>query len=78
VRYAPNPHHQRAKLLLLTTRGRSLYDAASARQAPWAAVLADGLSQRALEAATGLLRMLRERLEAATDAPALPRRRRAA
>jgi DNA-binding MarR family transcriptional regulator len=79
VRYAPNPHHQRAKLLLLTTRGRSLYDAASARQAPWATALADGLSQRALDAATGLMRMLRQRLETATDDEAsAPRRRRVA
>ena len=79
VRYAPNPHHQRAKLLLLTARGRTLYAAASARQAPWAAALADGLSQRALDAATHLLRALRQRLETTTgDEASMPRRRRVA
>ena len=77
VRFAPNPHHQRAKLILLTERGRALYEAAAERQAPWAAALADGLSRRAIDAATELLRALRTRLEAATDdaAPASDRRR---
>ena len=32
VRFAPNPHHQRAKLVLLTARGKSAYDAAMKRQ----------------------------------------------
>jgi DNA-binding MarR family transcriptional regulator len=64
VRFAPNPHHQRAKLVLLTERGRSLYEAASARQKPWAAGLADGMSARTIEAATRVLRRVRRRLEA--------------
>ena len=65
VRFAPNPHHRRAKLLLLTERGRALFDAATARQGPWAAALADGLSRRDLDGATAILRALRVRLERA-------------
>ena len=65
VRFAPNPHHQRAKLVLLTEHGRALYEAAAERQRPWAAALADGLPPGDVETATGLLRAVRGRLEAA-------------
>jgi len=64
VRFAPNPHHQRAKLVVLTEHGRTLYEAAAARQNPWATALADGLSAQSIEAATKLLRTVRSRLEA--------------
>ncbi len=63
LRFEPNPHHQRAKLVVLTERGRSLFEAASARQRPWSSALADGLSAKNIEAATKLLRTLRKRLE---------------
>src|SRR3712207_4710163 len=66
VRFAPNPHHQRAKLVVLTEHGQSLFQAASARQRPWSTALADGLSTKTIEAATKLLRTLRSRLEAET------------
>lgn len=66
IRFAPNPHHQRAKLVLLTERGRALYAAAATRQLPWATALAEGLSPPAIDAATELLRILRRRLEAAS------------
>jgi DNA-binding MarR family transcriptional regulator len=64
IRFAPNPHHQRAKLVLLTEHGQALYQAASTRQRPWTGALADGLSVERIEAATELLRMVRSRLEA--------------
>ncbi len=64
VRFAPNPHHRRAKLVLLTEQGRALYEAASARQKPWAGALADGLPAETIEAAAELLRTVRCRLEA--------------
>src|SRR3954447_10486787 len=63
VRFAPNPHHQRAKLVLLTEHGRIRYEAAAARQSPWVSALADGLSARDIEAATKILRAVRSRLE---------------
>jgi DNA-binding MarR family transcriptional regulator len=63
VRFAPNPHHQRAKLVLLTPRGSSAYDAATKRQEPWASSLANGLSIKQINAATATLRAIRQRLE---------------
>ena len=63
VRFEPNPHHKRAKLVALTARGRALYDAAAARQKPWVAALADGLATNDIETATALLRTLRNHLE---------------
>ena len=63
VRFGPNPHHQRAKLVFLTKRGEAAYAAATRRQGPWASRLADGLSVKQIEAATAMLRTIRQRLE---------------
>ncbi|ABY29847.1 regulatory protein MarR [Methylorubrum extorquens PA1] len=61
VSFADNPHHLRARLVLLTPAGRDAYAAAAARQAPWAAALARGLDPAALEAARALVRTVGER-----------------
>ena len=63
IRFAPNPHHQRAKLVLLTNHGEALFRAASTRQAHWSNALAQDLDPERIEAATLLLRDLRQRLE---------------
>ena len=63
VRLAPNPHHRRARLVILTPRGRKAYDAAMQRQRPWAENLAAGLDPSAIAGATATLRALRRRLE---------------
>lgn len=52
VHFASNPHHQRAKLVLMTSRGRAAYDAALARQRSWARSRAEGLSAAEIEVAT--------------------------
>src|SRR6266446_7206276 len=39
VRFVANPHHRRARLVLLTARGKAAYDAAMRRQEPWASRL---------------------------------------
>jgi DNA-binding MarR family transcriptional regulator len=70
IRFAPNPHHQRAKLVVLTEAGRRLYAAAMERQRPWATALANGLPAKHIEAATALLRTVRSRLEAASASDA--------
>jgi len=62
VRFAPNPHHVRAKLVQLTAAGERAFAAAGARQAPWANALAKGLSTEQIEDARVLLRAIRERL----------------
>jgi DNA-binding MarR family transcriptional regulator len=63
IRFASNPHHQRAKLVLLTPRGRAAYDAAMKRQGPWASSLANGLNIKQIELAAATLRTIRQRLE---------------
>ena len=61
VTFADNPHHRRARLVLLTSAGQDAYAAAAARQAPWAAALARDLEPSALDAARALVRTLGER-----------------
>jgi DNA-binding MarR family transcriptional regulator len=63
VRFAANPHHQRAKLVLLTARGQAAYAAAMERQKPWARCLTQGMSAQRLDAATAVLKALRQRLD---------------
>ncbi|MFE1600398.1 MarR family winged helix-turn-helix transcriptional regulator [Methylobacterium sp. ID0610] len=67
LRFAPNPHHRRAKLVLPTPEGAAAYRAAAERQRPWAAALADGLDPAALRAAAALLRQLAQRLTGPDD-----------
>ncbi len=63
LRFAPNPHHQRAKLVVLTTKGRAVADAAMDRQRPWANTLALGVSDPEITLAFNVLRTLRTKLE---------------
>jgi DNA-binding MarR family transcriptional regulator len=80
VRYGTNPHHRRAKLVLLTNRGETAYRAAMERQAPWVDGLAAGLTPDAIRAAASILRTIRGRLdsdgtaESETSQPSINRR----
>ncbi len=67
VRFALNPHHQRARLVLLNPRGEEIYEAARRRQQPWASALATGIPADTIESATALLRSLRLKLECADE-----------
>jgi len=67
VQFASNPHHQRAKLVILTARGKAAYKEAMKRQEPWAGQLARGLSIHQIEAVADMLRTLRQRLEENVD-----------
>jgi DNA-binding MarR family transcriptional regulator len=67
VRFAPNPHHQRAKLVVLTPAGKSAFAAAMKRQGAWASDVGVGLDARKIAAATAMLRSVRQRLENGTD-----------
>lgn len=66
LRFAPNPHHQRAKLALLSEKGRKAYGSARARWAPKAAALSAGLKAKDIGAALALLRHVRHRLESSS------------
>jgi len=59
---APNQHHRRAKLILLTGKGEIAFRTAMARQERWADGLAAGLTSEAILAANATLRALRGRL----------------
>ncbi len=63
VRFVDNPHHKRAPLVVMTEGGRAAFDAAMAKQAPWAEALAAGQSLEALSQAVAALRELRSKLE---------------
>jgi DNA-binding MarR family transcriptional regulator len=72
VRFAPNPHHQRAKLVVLTPSGIAAYRSAIARQAPWANRIAAGLDQRRIRAARAVLRAISQQLDGSKHAAAEP------
>src|SRR5262245_44984759 len=63
VALAPNPHHRRAQLIMLTDKGRRSYDAAMELQAPWVNRLSEGVAVRDLETVHRVIKALRERLE---------------
>jgi DNA-binding MarR family transcriptional regulator len=67
VRLAPNPHHQRAKLVVLSSSGSAAFAATMKRQAAWADELARGLSARQIETAAATLRNIRQRLDDRTE-----------
>jgi DNA-binding MarR family transcriptional regulator len=64
--FAPNPHHQRAKLVVLSKSGAKAFQAAATRQAPWAKQLARRISARDIRTALGVVRELASRLESNT------------
>jgi DNA-binding MarR family transcriptional regulator len=70
VGFAPNPHHRRAQLVVLTDKGRQSFEAAMRLQAPWVNRLAEGLSVRELETTHRVMLALRQKL--AGDPPARP------
>jgi DNA-binding MarR family transcriptional regulator len=63
LRFAVNPHHQRAKLVVMTSRGQAAYGAAMKHQRPWAQALTQGLTAQQIASATVILTRLRQRLE---------------
>ena len=65
VQMVANPHHQRARLIVMTPKGRVAYAAAMERQRPWAEALAKGVPAEDLATALRVLRHLRGTLESA-------------
>lgn len=63
VAFLPNPHHQRARLVALTSRGRKIFDSATALQIAWVNELSKGMKQSAVATALDVMRSLRVRLE---------------
>lgn len=63
VEFQANPNHRRAQFVVLTGRGRAVYEAADRLQRPWAEALAAGLSVDDLETARRIAAVLRENLQ---------------
>jgi DNA-binding MarR family transcriptional regulator len=63
VSFAPNPHHRRAQLVVLTAPGRATFDAAMARYDPAVNDLADGLDLADIETTHRVMARLRQALE---------------
>ncbi len=63
VRFVPNPHHRRAKLVQLTERGTALFEDASARWLAMTGALVVALGSGEVERAAALLRACREQLQ---------------
>lgn len=70
VAYTTNPHHRRAKLVVLTERGTRAIRAAAKRQSAWINELVTGLSMRDIRCALRVARALDEKLNAAAPPPA--------
>lgn len=68
VSFAPNPHHKRAKLVVLTDKGRETYDAAHCIQVPWANGLGSAVSPEDIQIALRVLQSLRAALDDETSA----------
>ena len=63
IRYLPNPAHQRAKLVSLTTKGRTALQELTERQVLWANRTASAASVAEIQAALDTLKKLRSQLE---------------
>jgi len=69
VSFAPNPHHKRAQLVVLSDKGQQIYDAAVGLYNPLVADLAEGLSLEDIKTARRIMAGLRAKFEAFHDAP---------
>ncbi|GAB3830701.1 hypothetical protein GCM10027610_019540 [Dactylosporangium cerinum] len=62
-----NPHHRRASLVVLTDKGREVYDEASRLQAPWANGISEDLVIEDIETTRRIVAELRKKLELNSD-----------
>ena len=63
VAFAPNPHHRRAQLVMLTDKGRQTFDAAMRVQAPWVNRISAGISAKDIEMVHRVMTALRKNLD---------------
>ncbi|WP_299826329.1 MarR family winged helix-turn-helix transcriptional regulator [uncultured Roseobacter sp.] len=67
VEFRPNPQHKRANLVILTSTGEDLYEAAIALQIPWVNELSKGLSPEEISIAQQVIGQLKARLLEASN-----------
>jgi len=63
VTFEPNPHHKRAQLVVLTSKGRQTYEAALRLYNPLVAALAEGMPAEDIQVAQRVLSALWAKLE---------------
>ena len=63
VAYQTNPHHKRAKYVVLTNQGKESYAMISAKQIPWANLKSKKISEEELHTTLSVLRKLTSLLE---------------
>ncbi|MCP4271900.1 MAG: MarR family transcriptional regulator [Gammaproteobacteria bacterium] len=56
--FSDNPHHKRAKLLILSAKGMNIYKKLQDKQRPWASSLAKGLEIKDLQVTATVLQNL--------------------
>lgn len=61
--FQTNPHHKRAKLLILTEKGKTNYKKLTEKQIPWANAVADKVSMPDLQLTSSILQSLIDDLE---------------
>ncbi|RWX12888.1 MarR family transcriptional regulator [Rhizobium leguminosarum] len=67
VEMKDNPHHRSAKLVVMTRKGKTAYEAALKAQAPWVNMLGDGLNAKQVRDAEHILDLIKRRLEQSAD-----------
>jgi DNA-binding MarR family transcriptional regulator len=63
VEFHANPHHRRANLVVLSARGREIYEQANRLQIPWINALSEGFEADDIARAAQVMQSLRQRLE---------------
>lgn len=64
--FQPNPHHKRAHLVVLTSKGQELFEAALALQVPWVNDISKDLSPGDIATTHAVIGHLKKRLEEAS------------
>jgi DNA-binding MarR family transcriptional regulator len=73
VTFSANPHHIRAQLVVLTPKGKQIYDAATQLQTPWVNGLSQDLSLKDIQTFRRVVMALRGRLKSEGPADRVPR-----
>lgn len=63
VTFEPNPHHRRAQLVVLSDKGKQVFEAAMRLQAPWVNRLSDGLAIKDIETTHRVMNTLHRKLD---------------
>jgi DNA-binding MarR family transcriptional regulator len=72
VSFEPNPHHRRAHLVVLTAKGRKVYEEALRLYAPRVNALVEGISAKDIKVAQSVMAALKARLEGYNDDEEVP------